>query len=354
MLWSCSKGGRFGIAVVLTALLCTGSALCDDQLTTIHLHPTATVASDAVTLKDIADVTDESPERIDQLHCVVLPVTAEPGQSATIDVMAVKQALAAADFHLAEIRFAGCYATTIHRETTVTAKSTSESKWGNVLREVLLQSIHNDLAVKPDEIEVTIEGRRGIEFLTQVDPEKWDLVLPEKWQTGPQSVTLEIPSPTGVSRFPLQVVIARRRQVVVATKQIPRGIKIEDDAVKLVSRTVATDNAAFATSLEQVVGKESTRLIDAHKVIERGDVQSPPLVFRGSRMTVHIRYRTASLEMNAIAGEDGGLGDYIEVINPTSKKPLQQKAKVVGLQTAELVDDSAAGGELAALGDASP
>lgn len=185
-------------------------------------------------------------------------------------------------------------------------------------------------------VEISLEGRRAFEFLEQQNPADWSLALPPAWQSGNQVVTLEVPTETGVARYPIQVTIKQKRQVVVARKRIPQGIEITEDDVMLETRVLTADNAAFVTQMDEVVGKQAAKTIEAHQVLCQQDTKSPPLVFRGSRISVLVSYRTASLEMTAIAAQDGGLGDWIEAINPTTKKPLQQRVRVVDLQTAVL------------------
>lgn len=315
------------------------AVLSAEEITRIHLKPEATVGRDVVYLKDVGDIESADATLVESLNRVALPVADKPGSRETLDLPAVKQALTSAGFHLGTLQFSGAYRTSLLREEAPPAPEKKPlGDWEKVVYDVLKKNIHAQLAAGEAELVVEIAGRRAIEFLNEQNPESWELALPESWTVGTQTVTLTAPTSAGPARFPVQVTIHRRRPVVVATKRIPRGVTVDDDAVQLVSQTVETDNADYTTSLDQVVGKQASRIIEPNQIVSASDVASKPMVFRGSRMTVLIRYRTASLEMNAIAGEDGGLGELIEVINPETKKPLQQKAKVVGLQTAVLLD----------------
>jgi flagella basal body P-ring formation protein FlgA len=209
------------------------------------------------------------------------------------------------------------------------------TEWQSVILAMLRPHVAAGLGIAEDALQLEVEADRAVEFLNQHRPATWDLVTPSAWRLGAQQVNFEAPAGDQKVRIPLRVTVAAAQSTVVARRRIAQGSTIGPDDVQLVHLFVRADDPNEIRSVAEVVGKQAERAIAQDRPLCRRDVRNPPVVFRNSPVTVHVRHRTAYFTMQATARDDGAIGEWITVVNPTNRQPLE--VRVTGFQTAELV-----------------
>lgn len=123
----------------------------------------------------------------------------------------------------------------------------------------------------------------------------------------------------GVSEVPKVEAEAGGYPVVVAARDIPRLhiITVDDLEVRYEDRPGVQWNAG---SIEEFIGKRAVRSFSSGTILTPAGVEVPPLIERGSAVT--IISKTGSIQVSApgIARASGGLGEVIPVENTTSRQ----------------------------------
>jgi len=85
--------------------------------------------------------------------------------------------------------------------------------------------------------------------------------------------------------------------------------------VKRIKRRAITD-------VTQILGHTVKRALPAGKLLLESDFQMPVTIAKGSSVLITYRFGALTLSMQGRALEDGGTGDLIRIMNPTSKKTI--------------------------------
>jgi flagella basal body P-ring formation protein FlgA len=117
-------------------------------------------------------------------------------------------------------------------------------------------------------------------------------------------------------------------ELVVPTHDIARGETIGDDdlTTKLVPALRAS--GTFIRDLQDVAGREAKRALRAGEIIRSSDLKRPTLVAKGATVTMVFEVPGMALTSTGRALAEGGEGDTIAVLNPTSYR--QVSAVIIG------------------------
>ncbi len=153
--------------------------------------------------------------------------------------------------------------------------------------------------------------------------------------TGKQRFEVAIETPEGPARFTLDAQVTVPAAVVAAAHSLSRGAAIRESDLVL-SRDAPPDGegSAFHT-IEEVVGRQTTRAIPDGKILVSDDVQAPLFVHRGDVVTVYARSAGIRVRTTARAREEGGLGDLVTMETMQDRKTYQ--ARVCGMREAEVL-----------------
>lgn len=121
----------------------------------------------------------------------------------------------------------------------------------------------------------------------------------------------------------LQRDIERSLEVVVSAVTIVRNQVITSDMVELKERPNTRLHAQPLSSLAAVVGFEATRTIPAGTPVTRADLREADLVREGENVTLTITRGALSISVDAIAAENGKLGEQVILINPESGREVR-------------------------------
>jgi flagella basal body P-ring formation protein FlgA len=303
----------------------------------IRLRGQAVVSSAAVALGDLADILDPDPRRQATLSRVVIMDASEARERTSIDFSSIQTRLRERGVNLADLRFYGAHRVSLHRNGPLIAghddardKGRSEY-WSALVSRMLSERIAESTGRRADEVRVRVEAAAALDHLARHQPAEWDLVAPRRWTQGKHKLMLEV-SPHEPIRLDLVVDVEFAQVSAVAAEPIRRGQVITAEQIRVEpARTQRNESAGLAA---EIVGKQAARSIAPGAPIAARDVKGPILVTRNGKVVVQVRYRTAQVEREMVARQDGRLGDLITVQDPLDKHELE--VRVVGPQTAEL------------------
>jgi len=144
-------------------------------------------------------------------------------------------------------------------------------------------------------------------------------------------------SNAGVHNFQLTVEIAGKaaarlwvkaeirlfEQVVVAAAPLARQELIGAQDLRIERRETAGRGNRPFTRIEDVIGKQPTRAIEANEVLTPSAVDRPTLMKRGSAIRLVFETGSLRVETAGVAEEGGKIGDLIQVKNSASGKVLR-------------------------------
>lgn len=117
-------------------------------------------------------------------------------------------------------------------------------------------------------------------------------------------------------------------RVVVPNHDIARGATITQS--DLVYGTIPASNvfSGVVTSMDELNGMETRRMLRAGEIVRVDDVRHPILVTKGSIVTMTFEAPGVSLTASGRAMSEGGVGDTVTIQNPASFR--QVTATVTG------------------------
>lgn len=307
----------------------------------VRLLANAQVSAGEVLLRDVATISGGDAVRRLSIEKVV--VVEHLSSSAKLTVESVRTRVRGAGYLPSEVEYAGSTAV----ELTVSGprggtrgKATTHFRSMDQWEEEVLRMIRAHLEQSTEwpiaQLRVSIVNKSVLEVLEKMQPTQFELVAPPHWNLGNQRVTLELRETNLSADYVLQVRVELERMVVVARRQILRDAAITIDDLDIVRTVVSQDDSHLAHDPSELLGKVALRVIEVDQPVCLNETKSPPLVFRSAPVTVRVLFGTAMIEITAVAKEEGGLGDWIEVYNPTTRQPLENKVQVVGFQQAIL------------------
>ena len=131
--------------------------------------------------------------------------------------------------------------------------------------------------------------------------------------TGAQHFEVTVNAPEGAERFPLDAQVEISPAVVVAARSLPQGTVIRAADVELQRGVPQDQRSGGLNSIDEVVGKETTRAIPKGKALQQESIRSPLLVRRGDVVTVYARNSGICVRTLGRAHDNGSLGELVAV-----------------------------------------
>lgn len=131
----------------------------------------------------------------------------------------------------------------------------------------------------------------------------------------------------------VQVTIEQSEDVVVAAKPLTAGQTITSDDLML--RRLPVQNFAgrqIFTDPTEIEGDQLMMSLSAGSLLTQNILQSPLIVKAGQMVTVHVYSGTVMLSMDAIADQDGRIGDTIMFTNPSSGRRFTAEVTAQGIE----------------------
>lgn len=131
----------------------------------------------------------------------------------------------------------------------------------------------------------------------------------------------------------VEVTVAQTEEVVVAAKPLTAGQMITADDLML-RRLPVQDFAGrqIFTSLTQLEGANIVMSVTTGTILTQTLIQSPLVVKAGQMVTVHVYSGNVVLSLDAIADQNGRIGDTILLTNPNSGRRFSAEVTAQGVE----------------------
>ena len=292
-----------------------------------------------VLLADVAEIFDANPEEVKRLSRIDLFPAPPMHEKRVVRVREIQDLLHLRGENSSLHHFSGASQVTVLgvAETTVrTAKTVSlepiqqiNSRVRTAIQEYLTQSTGEKkewivaFELTPEQAQSLAPA--GLNLLVEGGQSPW---------TGLQALSISGRTQPGVTRVPLGVQVTLPPTVVVALQALPRGATIKASDLKLQVGKAGEGKVRIYTTIDEVVGKETTQNIVEGQILDDHVLRRPLLVQRTDLVTVYARTSGLRVRTTVRALEAGGEGDLVKVETLTDRKTYF--ARVCGPQELEV------------------
>lgn len=309
----------------------------------IKLRETAQVSS-LVVLGDVADVFTATGEERQRLEGIELFPAPAGGGKRFLRAREIQDMLLLRGVNLAEHRFSGASVVEISAASAAPEATGVGAVLERKATEAARRAIADHLARQSGQVGAwVIEPQLTGECMRLLAASGGRVEASggaAPW-TGLQQFVLVVSTDGGAAPVAIEARVSRQSAVVVAVRALRRGEVVhEGDLAE--SAGGAGGSAEVFTSIEEVVGRETTRAIAAGQVVDRQSVRAPLLIRRGEAVTVYARSAGLQVRTTARAQEDGSLGELVMVESLANREKFL--ARVSGFQEVEIYAHAAQGG----------
>jgi flagella basal body P-ring formation protein FlgA len=306
----------------------------------IRLKPAAEEPLSVVRLGDIAEIMSADPQEAERLALIELFPAPGEGQVRWVSLREVQDVLELHGMNLARCRLYGSSSVCIRAGTAAPDRPT-RGKMNPADRQRAQRLVHAAVLRQLGPPAVgqanwTVEPRLSAGQLEVVSRASSTVVTqgPESRSAGLHHFQLTATAPDGVQTLTVPVEITRPTMVVTAIRPLRRGELIQAADVELSPAPANVQLAAYASQLEDVIGRETDRSVAAGQAISLRQTRAPLLVRRGDVVTVFARAAGIRVRTTARAMEDGSHGQLIMVQTLTGRE--RYSARVVDVQEVEV------------------
>lgn len=318
----------------------------------LQLRDTIHTPGPLVLLGDIADIHAIHSVEAAELAATDLLPAPPAGEKRVLRLREVQDLLAVRGVNLAVHRFSGASQVVVHgpkREpAAVPVKPTSSA----ILSPEPRTSVSRKLAKQPivEASRAAIEtylneaaGDQGWQIGLTLSDERAERIA----QLGKALTVTGGSAPwTGKQQFlinaensdesPIQLTaeVAIPPAIVVARYSLPKGVILRADDLTLQRGLPTQGEAEVYQSIDDVVGKETTRMVTEGQILDSRSVRRQLLVRRNEIVTLYSRAGGVSVRTTARVRGDGAEGDLVTVETLEDRKPLF--ARVSGPQEVEI------------------
>jgi len=111
-------------------------------------------------------------------------------------------------------------------------------------------------------------------------------------------------------------------RIVVPSHDIARGVTIGDSDLEYQSVDAGQLASGVVTSMNQLDGMETRRVLRAGQAVRADDVRKPILVSKGQTITMIFAAPGLTLTATGRAMSEGGMGETVTVLNPVSYRQI--------------------------------
>ena len=282
----------------------------------LQLRAECRAAKGLVTLGDIAEVFTQDAAEADGLRQIDLMPAPPPGESRTLRLREIQDLLSVRGINLAKHRFSGASQVALSSEATARTQAAAPdrpvaiARFENLAKTAIARYLKGR-AGDGVEMDVTLSDEQA-RAISQASGELHVEGGASPWH-GKQQFLITAPSASGPQRVAIEALVKLPPSIVVATATLPRGTILRASDVRLQPGKPAEGKAQVYQTLDDVIGKETTRPIAPDQILDDQIVRRPVLVKRGEIVTVHARSGALDVRTTARARDDGGVGDVITV-----------------------------------------
>lgn len=305
------------------------------------LREVSTHKDSVVYLGDVADVSAASATEMEDLLTTPLMAAPAPGTQHFLQARQIRDLLARRGLDVTTLTIAGARTVEVGQASEPVAAQPTEpipAPTAAQSEEAVIAAIEQHLLRSTGHAEWEIELQLNPALAK--DLAKLGLNLEAIAGRAPWTGTqrFQIKAAGLATTVPIVARVDRLKNVVVAIKKIERGALIGAADVEISLQGGNAPTTVFF-SLDDVIGKEAVREIDANAVLQASQLRAPLQVQRGE--TVKVFARTGGIQVStfAIVQQDGALGDLVQV--QTVDKKDRFAAQVVGWKQLEVLPTGA-------------
>jgi flagella basal body P-ring formation protein FlgA len=306
-------GKKVCLLILLQLSFLFSSVFAEGMVVTISEQ--ARVDGTIIKLGDLAEISGDNAERIQNLRQLKLGAAPLPGSSFVLTKEVIDMRLGAAGADLSGIVWQ------IPNNVTVTGNSQLVS--GQLLIDKAVAAIRSQVGsgVEIDDLTISSVGQvqdvvappGNLAFNTS-------LLYGIRYNT-PTTVTVGINiNERGFAKVGLRFDVKLYRQVIVAAREIDAREIITDDCLRYERMDIGHLAAGFVTDKSKIVGLMTRRQVTPGMVLTDSMVDKPAIVKRGSMVTLLARMGNMEVTTGGQAMQDGCEGQLIRVLNVNSKK----------------------------------
>ena len=201
--------------------------------------------------------------------------------------------------------------------------------------QILEENLRN-LLPDPKRI-LAVQEVQGFEpFFLPPGPFSSEVILPESaHRGGPMTVTVSFfQEGRLVQKLRVRVRVEIQGFVVAARTGLRRHQEIGENDVDLIKKNLSLLPPDVVTDLKNVLGKRLTLSVNGQEVLRSSMVEIPPLVKKGDRVILVIDHSYFKITTFGEVKEDGRRGEWIKLVNISSKKEVH--GRVVDAHTVQV------------------
>ena len=272
-----------------------------------------------VTLGDVAEVSAADSGRADALAAVELFPAPAPGTKRFLRLREIQDLLLIRGVNLIEHRLSGASQVVVlgpegeteardDRPVPVSKANGARRRIGEAVVRYLQQHVRE---AESWTVDLTLDDSHTRSVASSTGEISVRGGMPP-W-VGMQRFEITVNSSDGPVRFDVDAQVTVPPSAVVAARRLQRGALVRAADVQL-QQSPAIDGPSDAFhSIDEVVGKQTTRTIPAGQTLDRSSVRQPLLVGRGDVITVYVRSAGIRVRTTARARDSGSLGELIQV-----------------------------------------
>ncbi len=319
------------LSVVLTGFILVQAAAAAD----IRLRAEAVPAGPVVTLGDVAEVLANDAEQAARLRAIELFPGPAAGAERFVRVREIQDLLLLRGVNLAEHQLSGASQVIVRgSERPANGNSVSaaeERKAVSRVREAVIAYLRDRLSAD-EAFAVDVSLPAGAARLLADASRSLTVRGGSAPWKGHQRFEVLLGGPHGADRFEIESQVRVVPRVVVVVRPLARGAVITPGDVELQQFEGDADDVFY--SIEEVLGRETTRTVAANRPLLRDALRSPLLVRRGDVVTVYARSPGIQVRTTARSKDDGAADDLISVESFQTRKVFL--ARVCGVREAEV------------------
>lgn len=306
-------GKKICLLILLQLYIGLGSVFAEGVL--VAIPEQVRVDGTIITLGEVAQISGGDTERIQSLRQLKLGNAPVPGGSFSMTKEVLEMRIAATGMDITGVTWQ------IPSSVTVTGNSQLVSEQTLIDRAIMAIRSQVGLRVNREDLIISSAGH-----VSDVIAPIGNLMLSTSLPYGiryntPTTVAIAVSvNDRGFTKVGLKFDVKLYRQVAVASREVNAHEIFTDDSLRYERMDTGLLAAGFVTDKNKILGLMSRRQVTPGMVITDSMVNKPPIVKRGSAVTLVAR--VGNMEVSAIgqAMQDGSEGQLIRVSNVNSNK----------------------------------
>lgn len=355
-----SVAARFLLSCTLASILPTAAAqvLLDASETTLRLRSAITLPSAGVTLADVLDFSTAEAHFVEAIGPKSAFSANATGSQSTVTHDAILARLAELGVNLARVNVGGAAACRITRALPVQGERAvpvdnadelrDESRDAPLLRSVdaentlegaLRARIATDLASLggTPEVEFETSAREFLELKSP--PLQFGIVGRRDATLGYREYHVSLRRDGKLlQQIRVGAHVRLTQKVLVAIGPINVGTYIKRDSLRTIERVFDDAEQVGLTNVEEVIGQQAKRFLDAGAMLTRADLKPMDMV-KSSRPVTVLRDGQIALRLSGTARDSGRFGDTVRVWVGDVKQRREVRGVVTGVGTVTLSED---------------